>query len=280
MPESSRATGGTLSRALAAARDALTHAPAGLLTDFDGTLSPIVTDPALARPAEGVVRALEALSAHLAVVAIVTGRAPLDARRMLGAGGVLIAGNHGTEWLEPDAAEPRSSLDTARIRSALDLVLARLPMLPGVPVEAKGLSASVHYRNAPDPIRAHELIIEALGDVGAHGIELRHGRMSVELRPIGAGDKGSGTREIVERYALRGAIVLGDDVTDLDMFEAVLALRRAGHIRAAVIGVGGGDGEVPAAVTDAADVVLADPDEAAALLEELAADAVAGRLSP
>jgi trehalose 6-phosphate phosphatase len=268
--ESTRGPDGPLSDALSRCRTALAETPSGLLTDFDGTLSPIVTDPALARLVDGADGILDRLAKQLAVVAIVTGRAPLDARAMTGVPGLLIAGNHGTEWLEPHATETRAGLDPATTLAALDAALARLPALEGVPIEHKRLSASIHYRNAADPDAARATILAALGDVTPLGLELRHGRMSVELRPAGAGDKGTATRAIVERFGLRGVVVMGDDVTDLDMFRAVAELRDAGRVRAVVVGVGGEGGEVPESVAEAADVVLAHPVEAAALLGELA----------
>jgi trehalose 6-phosphate phosphatase len=268
--ESSRSIEEPLARALPLAREALKAAPAGLLTDFDGTLSPIVTDPALARIVDGADGALTRLTERLAVVAIVTGRAPFDARAMTGVPGLLVAGNHGTEWLEPHAVETHADVDAEAIRARLDAVLARLPHLDGVPIEHKGISASVHYRNAADAAAARAVILASLGDVAPLGIELRHGRMSVELRAAGVGDKGSAARAIVERFGLRGVVVMGDDVTDLDMFRAVAELRASGRVRAAIVGVGGEGGEVPAEVAEAADVLLADPAEAAALLDALA----------
>jgi trehalose 6-phosphate phosphatase len=269
-PESSRPPEPSLARVRALAREALSTTPAGLLTDFDGTLSPIVSDPASARLADGAARALERLAERLAVVAIVTGRAPADARRMTGVDGLLVAGNHGTEWLEPGADVPAPSPELDGVRASLDALLARVPALVGVTIEDKGLSATVHYRTASDPEAARDAVLAALGD-GAHGIELRPGRMSIELRPVGLGDKGSATRAIVDRFGLRGAVVMGDDVTDLDMFAAVEQLRTAGRLSAVIIGVGGSDREVPPEVTAASDVMLASPDEAAALLVALAA---------
>ena len=90
--------------------------------------------------------------------------------------------------------------------------------------------------------------------------------MIVEVRPVGLGDKGSATRAIVDRFGLRGVLVMGDDVTDLDMFRAVDELRGAGRLRGAIIGVGGAAGEVLPALAEACDVVLADPAEVAELL--------------
>ena len=269
MPESSRETDRALTRALGLARDVLDHAPAGLLTDFDGTLSPIVSDPDAAGLVDGAAAPLEALAARLAVVAIVTGRAPLDARRMTGVPGLLIAGNHGTEWLEPDAAEPAVSPDATAVRDALETLLARVPEMPGVQVEDKGSNASVHYRNAADPSAARRAIVDALGATEDHGFRVGEGRMIVEVRPIGLGDKGSATRAIIQRFGLRGVVVMGDDVTDLDMFAVVDELRADGTLHALIVGVGGADHDVPAAVVEAADVVLVDPAQAATLLDAL-----------
>lgn len=271
MAESSRRPDDALTRALSLATAALAEAPAGLLTDFDGTLSPIVADPATSRLVDGAATTLRALARQLAVVAIVTGRAPLDARRMTGVPGLLVAGNHGTEWLEPGAHLPNPSPGAAHVRAGIADVLAALPPLPGVTIEDKGLSATIHYRNASVPEAARRAVVDALPDLGGSGeLELRPGRMSLELRPLGLGDKGAATRAIIERFGLRGAVVMGDDVTDLDMFRAVAELRDAGRVRAVVVGVGGEGGEVPVGVAEAADVVLAHPVEAAALLGELA----------
>lgn len=271
MAESSRRAVDPLARALALATAALGNVPAGLLTDFDGTLSPIVADPAASRLVGGAGATLEALARRLAVVAIVTGRAPLDARRMTGVPGLLVAGNHGTEWLEPGAEAPIPSPDASGVRSRIAAVLAAVPRLPGVTIEDKGLSATIHYRTAPDPEAARLAVAAALSNLEPGGeLELRPGRMSLELRPTGLGDKGAATRAIIERFGLRGAVVLGDDVTDLDMFAAVAEQRDAGLLHAAIIGVGGDDGETPATVIEAADVVLGDPAEAAALLAALA----------
>ena len=269
VPESSRQTDASLSRALALTREALAAEPAGLITDFDGTLAPIVHDPFMARLVDGADGALAALAERLAVVAIVTGRTPLDARRLVGVPGVLIAGNHGTEWLDPDAAASTVAPGAEAIGSALEAALARVPTMPGVVTDHKGVSASVHYRQAPDPEAARAAILAALGDLEPLGLRIGHGRMIVEIRPSSLGDKGTAAREIVERFGLRGAVVMGDDVTDLDMFEAVAELRSAGRLRAVIVAVGGADHEVLPEVTAAADVVLERPAEAAELLDRL-----------
>jgi trehalose 6-phosphate phosphatase len=93
--------------------------------------------------------------------------------------------------------------------------------------------------------------------------------MSVELRPSGLGDKGTALRAIVERHDLHGVLVLGDDVTDLDMFRATAALRSDGRVHAAILAVGA-SGEVPSEVGEAADSVLDGPARVVDLLRALA----------
>ena len=148
-------------------------------------------------------------------------------------------------------------------------MLARVPQAEGVWIDDKGPSATIHYRSAPDPDAAAARIAESLGDVASEGLVLRPGRMSWELRAAGAPDKGTATTQLIARHALRGLVVLGDDLTDLDMFRAASDARARGELSAAVIAVAGGD-EVPAAVAAAADAVLPDTQAVAALLEGLA----------
>jgi trehalose 6-phosphate phosphatase len=257
-------------RPLNLARTALAERPAGLVTDFDGTLAPIVTEPHAARPAPGAVPALNRLAERLAVVAVVSGRAALDVRRMLpGADGIWVVGNHGLEWLVPGATAPELILDEPEIRALVNRAARRVPLLDGVTIEEKGLSATIHYRSAADPDAARSAILRALSETGPD-LEVREGRRSVEVRPRGAGDKGTALRSIVERFALRGLLLAGDDVTDLDMFRAARDLGERG-LRSVVFSISGAE-EVPASVNDAADATLADPAAFVELLQSLARD--------
>jgi trehalose 6-phosphate phosphatase len=261
---------GTIDHPLALARATLATPPSGLLTDFDGTLSPIVADPAAARPVPGAVEALTLLAGRLALVGVVSGRAAAQARRLLGTDALLVIGNHGLEWLEPGEEETSPHPELGWATEAVESIVAALRLEPGVWVERKGFSATVHYRAATDPTAARERLLAELGDVAPQGLILRLGRMSVELRPAGAGDKGTAIERAITRYALRGLVLLGDDVTDLDMFRVAAEARAAGRLDATILAVAGA-GEVPSAVSAAADAVLPDPAAAAELLSALAA---------
>jgi trehalose 6-phosphate phosphatase len=262
--------GPEIDQALALAEAALASSPAGLVTDLDGTLAPIVTVPSEARPVAGAIEALQALRRRLAVVAVVTGRAAHDARRILGSAGdeLLVIGNHGLEWLEPgaDAAEMDDAL--APLRATLAALLASVPTLPGVEIEDKGLSATIHYRRAPDPETARARLLKSVLGASGTDIEVREGRRSIELRLVGRGDKGTALRAVVQRFGLRGLVVAGDDATDLDMFAAARELRSEGE-RSAVLGIAGGH-EVPPEIAATVDVLLPDPVAFVRLLGRLA----------
>lgn len=257
-----------LAAALDVARRALARQPAGVVSDVDGTLSPIVRDPSEAYAAQGAREALEALAQRVEVVAVVTGRAAADARRILGTESVLVVGNHGLEWLPAavERAEPAPHAES--LDDALPRLLNAVPRGEGIVVEDKGLSATVHYRNAPDPSATRDTIVAALAPHMPPQLVLRHGRMSVELRPR-VGDKGSAVNALVERYALRGLLVLGDDVTDLDMFRAAARLAGERGLSAACVGVAGG-AESPAEVIAEADAVVSSPEAVVQLLRALA----------
>jgi trehalose 6-phosphate phosphatase len=136
--------------------------------------------------------------------------------------------------------------------------------LAGVVLEPKGVSATVHYRQSPEPIADRAAILGALGPLDPSIVDLREGKMSVELRPAGVGDKGTALRAIVERFGLRGLVVLGDDLTDLDMFRVAAELRDSVTVCIGAVGV---RGEAPDEVLDAADFVVRDPAELVRLLE-------------
>ncbi|MEO6060271.1 MAG: trehalose-phosphatase [Candidatus Limnocylindria bacterium] len=251
------------------AREVLLSAPAGLVTDLDGTLSRIVDEPASAQPIRGVPELLRVLAHRLAVVAVVTGRSAADARRILGPVGrqLLIVGSHGLEWLAPGSDVPQVPARAEELRADIRAALEAVPPTDGVVIDDKGLSATVHYRAAPDPEAARQRLLAALR-ILPPGLELREGRRTVELRLAGMGDKGSAVARIAQEHALRGLLVTGDDVTDIDMFQAADALRAQG-LSTLTLAVAGGV-EVSRAVSDAADVTVASPEALIQVLQGVA----------
>ncbi len=215
-------------------RRALSQHPRGLLLDIDGTLSPIAPTPEAARLLPEVPALLEHALARFEVVAAISGRGAADARRMVGVPGLLYIGNHGLErWLPGEAAPqvaPQARPYLAAIAQALDQAEQVLSAhLPGVFVERKGASGSIHTRRCAQPQQALQTTLETMRPITERlGLRLTQGRMIAEVRPPLALDKGTAVEGVVREHSLRSALYMGDDVTDIDAFRALRHLRAEG----------------------------------------------------
>lgn len=245
-----------------------------LLFDVDGTLAPIVARAEQAEVPEEVRGLLARLVERFALVACVSGRRALDARRLVGLEGLTYLGNHGYELLEPGAHEPeidgaaasRAGLPAAFLAKLDGAELARL----GLRSEDKGPIQALHWRGAPDERAAEARARELAAVAQAGGLVPRWGRKVLELRPIAGIDKGTAVHRLLVAHApLAAALYAGDDRTDLDAFRALRRLAGSARLGAAVC-VGVASDEGPAEIASEADVVVEGPDELAELLRELA----------
>jgi len=230
--------------------------PSGALVavDFDGTLAPIVDDPATSRVQPGGIEALTAIRRSGARVAVITGRAAVVAVRLGGlqaVPGIVVLGQYGAErWHDGELTTPDPLPGLAAVRSGLSTVMADAEH--GAWVEDKRLSLVVHTRPCTDPDAALRRLaprIAALAD--ANGLEADSGRYVVEIRPPGI-DKGRALRALVGELRARAVLFAGDDVGDLPAFDVVEQLRGRGT---AGVTVCSASTEV-AAVAERADVVV------------------------
>jgi trehalose 6-phosphate phosphatase len=130
----------------------------------------------------------------------------------------------------------------------------------GMRVESKGLSLTLHYRGQPE-------LAEAVQAWGAHqairsGLVLRPAKMSFELHPPIASDKGTALTDLTE--GLTAVAFIGDDIGDVAAFDALdtLAQRGIATVRVAVRSA-----EQAEALVARADLALNGP---AAVLDALA----------
>ena len=197
-----------------------------MLTDFDGTLAPIVLDPVDARPRAGAIEVLGDLAERFAVVAVVSGRPVSFLTERLGeAGGrIVVSGLYGLE----EARHRGGEWEVTRRAEALEWVpvmaevagdaVAAAPA--GVIVEPKGLSLTLHWRTAPQ--HAAWVTAWAAGAAARAGLIVHPAKASVELRLPVDRDKGSVVRELTA--GLAAACFIGDDVGDVPAFDALAAL--------------------------------------------------------
>ena len=214
--------------------------------------------------------ALDALTSRLALAAVVSGRDVLKAREMVGLEGVVYVGNHGLErWQEGGVRVAEEAAQYAPLVQEVVEALRRGLDAPGLIIEDKGVTASVHYRLSANPDGAREAILSFLAGVSsADGLRITEGKMVVEIRPPVSINKGISVERLVGEHGLRGVIYLGDDVTDVDAFRAVRALSAQGRCRGLALGVVGA--ETPPEVEQEADYVLRGVPEVEELLRSLA----------
>lgn len=205
----------------------------------------------------GAREALEALTGIYRVVAIVSGRRSEEVEGLLDVPGLRFFGLYGME----EAAPELMAVLAPEVEAAAAVV-------PEAWVENKGASVAVHYRQAPDPARARKALVLALQEVASSaGLELVEGKMVVELVPRGQPRKGGAVDRLVGENELHGALFAGDDVADLDAFEALDRLRDRGLL---VVKVAVAGEDSPRSLIDAADVVVQGPGRLVELLRQLA----------
>ncbi len=253
--------------------------------DFDGTLSPIVDDPTQAHIHPEAGEVLVALAEVVAAVAVNTGR---PARQALALGGLdevgqtigeagrelHLFGQYGFErW-----SSTRRRIVSPRPPHGLSSFLGKLPGVlrrndaADAFIEDKGLAVAVHTRRLADPVAAYERLLPALTTLAhEHGLVVEPGRMVIEVRSPGM-DKGNVVRTLVEELDARAFLFAGDDLGDVEAFQAVAELREQGMPTLLVCALS----HEQSALVELADVVVKGPEGVLDLLRQLTSDATAG----
>jgi len=201
-----------------------------LLSDYDGTLTPIVGRPEDAVLSPEVREKLSILAGRPDFnVGIVSGRPLLEAQVLVGIEGIYYAGNHGLEIEGPGLSyiNPEAEAARAEMKNLAREFTERLGGIQGVIIEDKDLSLSVHYRmvREGEEGRVTEVFHEITGPPVREGkIRTSSGKKVLEVRPPIDWHKGKAVEAIREqiRQVLGGeeglVIYLGDDTTDEDVF--------------------------------------------------------------
>lgn len=201
------------------ALDEIARAPVLLVaSDYDGTVAPIVADPANAEADREALVALRTLSQLPQTrVAIISGRALSDlASRTAEAGDIHLVGSHGSEFeagfITPLSQDARRRLDELIV--ALEPIAQRFP---GAMIERKPASLAFHYRNvAPQHQQAaRDAVLQ--GPASLPAVYCRLGKMVVELSVIET-NKGAALQRLRQRLGASAVIFIGDDATDEDAF--------------------------------------------------------------
>ncbi|MEV0298139.1 trehalose-phosphatase [Nocardia sp. NPDC050710] len=190
-------------------------------SDYDGTLAPIVSDPAKAYPQRESVSALRALAGLTGTTAaVISGRALRDLAALSRLPvEVQLIGSHGSEFdvgfvhaIDNDAKQLLQEVQTSLTRIAADN--------PGASVEIKPASVALHVRNASPEVGLRALKTVRLGPACWVGVQVTEGKAVIELAVIPT-DKGTALDTIRHQEGATAAVFFGDDVTDEKAFRVL-----------------------------------------------------------
>ena len=180
--------------------------------DYDGTLAPIAPTPEAARMRPRT-RHLLAHVSKLYPCVVISGRSLEDLTRRLRRIPVWhLVGDHGFQ------EEGGSLQAAAHVRDWVERLQQQLPVVPGLIIEPKPNTVTVHYRQVSDKqdvLAAIESAVLELPDARAV-----NGAEAVNLLPRGGPDKGTALTHARRVFACDTAIYLGDDGTDEDAFRS------------------------------------------------------------
>lgn len=184
--------------------------------DLDGTLTPITTDPQSILVPKATREELCRLIKY-APVAVITGRSRSDARAHLGITPRFLIGNHGAEGL-PGWEEREKEFVDICVDWELQLSRILLPEnVPGISIENKGASLSIHYRETHYRRRARTLILRGIDLLMPRPRRVR-GKCVENLLPEAAPDKGTAMLYLMDLMKCPKGFYVGDDATDEDVF--------------------------------------------------------------
>jgi trehalose 6-phosphate phosphatase len=193
------------------ALDSIASAPRLLVaSDFDGTLAPIVSDPAAARPLPAAADALIALAELPSVsAALISGRALATLRELSAMpSSVGLVGSHGAEFESGFAHD----IDRGQLQRIVDDLTAIADCRPGVSVESKPASVALHVRNA-SAADGEAAFAAARAAAPSWDAEMTTGKMILEFAVIST-DKGEAIDILREQADATAVVFFGDDVTD------------------------------------------------------------------
>lgn len=184
-----------------------------LAFDFDGTLAPILREPGAARMRPATRSLLREAARHYRC-AVVTGRALGDLRpRVAGLPLWALVGNHGAE---DGPRRPGRADAPATVRSWRRALSGPVSEMPGVWIEDKRYTLTIHFREARNPGRSRRAILRLAGSL--RGARLVAGTYGVNILPVAAPDKGTAVRALRRRARSDMVLFVGDDDSDESVF--------------------------------------------------------------
>ena len=200
------------------------RSPYFLFLDYDGTLTPIAESPDKARIADEMRSLILELKKQVPV-AIISGRGLENIKEQIGIEDVIYAGNHGSEiWDGERIVVSQQNAGTVQLlQEFLEKLGEATAHIPGVLIEDKGVTASVHFRQVKTKALAELFeLFTKIASAYEKSFRITSGKKVFEIRPFDAWNKGDAVTWIMERMGNgRLPMYIGDDTTDEDAFRAI-----------------------------------------------------------
>ena len=193
-----------------------------IFLDFDGTLVRIAPLPSGVRLEHETRYVLKKLARNRRVtLAVVSGRQRSDLQQYIGIRNIRYLGLYG--WESKKNQRVPFPVRETLVRMLVSL-LAELPAYPGVWIEPKRNSFSVHLLGAGAQARRQiRQKVDELVKPLSKTLKAMSNLRDIEIAPISLGDKGLAVRKLLKDPALRGAlpVYFGDDFSDEPGFAVV-----------------------------------------------------------
>lgn len=198
-----------------------------LFLDYDGTLSPIVSNPEDAILSNITKNVIEKLS-KLIPIGIISGRDRQNVESKIGIDSLIYAGSHGFDITGPNNLEMQyeEGQEALPILDEAELQLNKsLNGIQGALVERKKYAIAVHFRNVEEG-KVKEVEEKVMEVLGRHKkLKKGSGKMIIELKPAQDWHKGKALTWILDALQLGSEnhipIFIGDDVTDEDALKVI-----------------------------------------------------------
>ena len=204
---------------------ALSDASVALFLDVDGTLLDLAARPGDVVTPAGLVATLAGAERKLAgALALISGRAIDDIDHLFAPLRLRVSGVHGAEIrFDPDGSTA-PTVATDLPQSLLAALRGAVEPFPGVFVENKRFSFTVHYRLAPSAEWPLRNIVRELVDSFPIALDIMDAHYAIEIKSPSF-DKGGAIASFLSTstFSSRRPIFVGDDTTDESGFALVSA---------------------------------------------------------
>ena len=201
--------------------------PFGLITDMDGTISPIPHDFLRKTIPPPTLPQLTELVSRMDVLAIVSGRTSEGIKNLVNIDGIKYIGHYGMEQWENDRAilHPDAGAYVPTMR-AIAKELEPLRSIQGILIQDKWATISIHYHLCLQPEAAKQQILDLLiKSPHIKNLLIMDEKTNIGILPRVDVNKGTAVTTLIRQYRLEAAIYLGDDIGDAPAFRAIRQAR-------------------------------------------------------